>query len=707
LSPEPTFIPHGELLRLLVQLTVLLGFARILGETARRFGLPGVVGELLAGVMLGPSVAGVLLPGVAGLWIPESPTQGRLLEVVASLGAITLLVVTGLETDLGLIRRRANVALGVAAGGLLVPFVLGMALGWWFPGDLLGDPGERLVFALFLATAMAVSAIPVLATILLELGMMRRDVGQTMLAAGMIDDLAGWTLLGVVVSLSGDGGGLRSVSSTIAAVAAFILATWLLARPLAAVSVRLVHSVPGPSHRFLSLAVVLVMGWAAVSHAMHLEPVIGAFVMGILLGRLRRVPAHTFETLEDVTFGIFAPIFFATAGLKVDITTLTQPRLALLTAAVISVAVIGKLTGVYLGARWLAGSPPAHALAYGIGLTARGAIGIVVATVGLSLGILTVEVFSMVVAMAVATSLVTPPALKAVLSRILPDPEEATRLRRESALTGGALPPTQRVLVAVRPGGEVDETTEVKVELLSKLARTQIAVTVLSVADPENRATAEAVGRRIAAHLEGDVSIRVVAGDPVRVVLAEAEKGYDLVILGAPETTGDRPLGPVLEEMVRMLPVPSLIIRALPHSDWRGRRILVPTDGSLPARRAFELALRLASEQTQVFALHVVPPEVSPAVSVSDTGPTRRLELAHQVLTEARERGSALGLRVETLVEVGDPPEDLILSTAARLGADLIVVGTSARAGTTRLYLGSRVETLLREAPVTVAVLNS
>ena len=127
---------------------------------------------------------------------------------MALIGVMLLMVVTGFETDLGLIRRRAGTAVGVATGGLLVPFAAGLALGWWFPADLLGDPDQRLVFALFLATAMAVSAIPVLAAILLELRLMRRDIGQTMLAAGMVDDLAGWAVLGVVIALAEGGGGL-------------------------------------------------------------------------------------------------------------------------------------------------------------------------------------------------------------------------------------------------------------------------------------------------------------------------------------------------------------------------------------------------------------------------------------------------------------------------------------------------------------------
>ena len=197
--------PHADVLRLLIQVAALLGLARLLGEICQRIGQPTVVGEILAGVLLGPSVLGALAPSLAAWTIPQNAIQGHLLELVSLIGVMLLLVITGLETDLALIRRKARTALGVAVGGLVVPFISGLVLGWLFPADLLTDQSQRTVFALFLATALSISAIPVLAKVLIDLRMIRRDIGQTMLAAGMIDDITGWTLLGIVAGLASAG----------------------------------------------------------------------------------------------------------------------------------------------------------------------------------------------------------------------------------------------------------------------------------------------------------------------------------------------------------------------------------------------------------------------------------------------------------------------------------------------------------------------
>ncbi|HEV2736481.1 MAG TPA: cation:proton antiporter, partial [Longimicrobiaceae bacterium] len=198
-----TAAPHHDVLVLVIQIALLLFVARALGEIAQRLKQPAVVGEILAGILLGPSLLSGFFP-VLGEWIvPHSRTQGYLLEVVSLFGAMFLLLITGLETDLRLIRRQARTAMGASLGGILVPFGLGYALGSYLPTSLLADPERRLVFALFIATALSISAIPVIAKVLMDLKLMRRDVGQAILAAGMTDDAIGWMLLSVVLGLAG------------------------------------------------------------------------------------------------------------------------------------------------------------------------------------------------------------------------------------------------------------------------------------------------------------------------------------------------------------------------------------------------------------------------------------------------------------------------------------------------------------------------
>jgi Kef-type K+ transport system membrane component KefB len=226
-----TAASHAEVLQLVIQIALLLAAARFLGGLASRMGQPAVVGEILAGVILGPSLLASLIPWVGEWVLPQTPAQGYMLEVVALIGVMLLLVITGLETDLALIRRRIGVALGVAVGGLVVPFVTGLLLGFSLPDSLLVDPSERTVFALFVATALSISAIPVLAKILMDLDLMRREFGQTVLAAGMIDDITGWTMLGLVTALaSAEAITAGTVLQTVLMVVIFVLATVTVGR---------------------------------------------------------------------------------------------------------------------------------------------------------------------------------------------------------------------------------------------------------------------------------------------------------------------------------------------------------------------------------------------------------------------------------------------------------------------------------------------
>src|SRR5437867_6956712 len=203
--PGVTPLGGHELLLLLVQFGLLLLVARVLGELAVRLRLPSVVGELLAGFLLGPTLLGHLAPGVFSTLFPHEPSQFHLLEAFSWFGVIMLLVLTGLETDIELIARKGTKALAISAGGIVVPFATGLGLGFLLPGQFLVRPDQRVVFALFVGTALALSAIPVIAKVLMEMNLVWRDIGQLTLAAGMIDDVTGWILLGVVTGLAQSG----------------------------------------------------------------------------------------------------------------------------------------------------------------------------------------------------------------------------------------------------------------------------------------------------------------------------------------------------------------------------------------------------------------------------------------------------------------------------------------------------------------------
>lgn len=720
-----TAASHHDVLVLVVQVAVLLLAARGLGELMERLGQPAVIGELLAGIVLGPSLLAGVFPFVAEWIVPQTAVQGYLLETVAMIGVMFLLVVTGLETDLSLIVRHARTALSVSWGGIAVTFSTGFLLGWQLPDFLLAEPDRRLVFALFVATALAISAIPVIAKVLIDMGLIRRDIGQTILAAGMSDDTIGWILLGIVAGLARTGevsvgGVVRTVGSVLLFLAlAFTVGRWLVRGALNTVQDRAVSR-----DRLLTLVVVLAFAFGAVTQALDLEPVLGAFVLGILFGQMRRLPDEVHEQLETVALGIFAPIFFASAGLKVDVQALLDPTLGAITLLVIAVASLGKVAGTYAGARLMGGKDHWTALSYGAGLNARGALEIIIATVGLQVGILTQEMFSVIVVMAMATSLMAPFALRFTLRRVTPGEEEIERLEREELAEETLVDTVHRVLlpVRVRESGASAATQTIEARLLERLGAAQeLSVTLMSVVEEGEEERARAFLDDVEEELFGhvDTTVKVFEGRRVGdAILDEAEKDYDLIVLGAPDVgqTTEVVFSRLVDYVVRMSSLPTLVVQGGDvAAGWRPRRMLVPTNGSRAAGRAAEVAFTLSARDLEeeaggssVTVLNVLVEEDDPHhLDADGTVLARRRAVAREIVEELRELGGGLGASPAGVVRRGPSPEEVILETAENERIDLVLLGTDVRTASERLFIGPRVERILLDAPCPVVVLNT
>ena len=485
---------HDDTLAILILLATLLLTARVLGTVAQRMGQPAVLGEILAGVILGPSLLAGLVPGLEQWLIPQNATQGHLLELVALLGALFLLLLTGLETDLALIRHQARTAIGVAAGGLLLPMASGFALGMVLPDSLLGPGVERTVFAVFLATALAISSIAVIGKVLIDMDLMRRDIGQTIIAAAVIDDTIGWVCLAIVAGLAG-GAALTagSVGGVVLTTAAFFVAAFTLGRFVVRRLMRYVTQNGRSTDLVLSATVVLMFAGAAVSSALHLEAILGSFVVGMLLGQVTSLPLPVRLTLERLTVGIFAPVFFAVAGLKMDLMALAEPELALLTAAVLVVATFGKVVGAFAGAKVSGVADNWRAISFGAALNARAAMGIIIATVGLSLEIIGQDMFSMLVLMSMLTAVVAPPTLRWAVQRVAIDPSEAARLAREARAGRSWVMGVERILIPVRYNPDNGGRRPLELHLLERFASgRELSITVFSAVAPEDGDAARA-----------------------------------------------------------------------------------------------------------------------------------------------------------------------------------------------------------------------
>ncbi|NOT58207.1 MAG: universal stress protein [Deltaproteobacteria bacterium] len=715
-------IPGHQLFLFIIQFALLLTSARLLGELLKRYGQPPVFGELLAGIILGPSLLGWLFPwGFAALFPPDVQ-QFHLLELISWLGMLFLLLLTGLETDLALLRRLGRPAMLASLFGIIIPFAFGYLLGTTIPDHLLANPAQRLIFELFLGTALAISAVPVIAKILLDLGILKRNIGTIVMAAAIVDDIAGWTILSMLMGMMAKG------TLDVTAVAQGIASTTIFVGVALVVGVRVVrrmlrwideHVQVEEAHITAILVVTLIC--AAITEAIGIHAIFGAFVAGVLFAQSPRVRANALEKLVGVVHGVFTPVFFAFVGLRVDLTQLQDPKLVIL---VLVTACAGKLVGCTLGGllgrlSWW------ESVSIGIGMNARGGMELIIALVGLTSGILSSEVYSSLVLMAMVTSLMAPPLLKWSLSHIPPSSEEQERLNL-TAQRSIFDKRTLRVLLPTAGGPNAMTALRMAAPMVS---HDDAVVTALFLHTDSASIFAgrwwtrwwrtpgempddpflplQQVARESGVTLEK----RAVAmnGAPLAtVILKEAQRGYDLIFLGA--SSYQHPLGGTFLEAVLIDPPAHVAIIKARDEKPRYERILVPTTGDAHSQLAIEFAAMYAEDtNAHVTLFHVLPLPERPR----SWWPRRReTGLDHQVLNmmadtmvwEMRPAHAKPDLRLAAKVIEGEHPTEEILREASRGGYDLVVFGTANRSGRADSFLGHRAEQLVNQAPCTVVV---
>ena len=701
----PVVKPIGEheLFLCFVEFTLLLVVARSLGELAVRLRLPSVVGELLAGLVLGPSVFGAITPGLFHSVFPRQPEQFHLLEVLSWLGVLMLLILTGLETDVQLIARKGRGALAISLGGIAVPFATGVALGSVLPGDFVADPGKRLVFTLFIGTAMSISAIPVIAKVLMEMKIIRRDIGQITLAAGMIDDTVGWILLSVVAGLATSGSvDVATVGKSIVSVLGVILVAFTVGRRFVAFVIRELDNRVGGDTIKITALMALALTFGSITHWLHLEAVLGAFIAGILVGQVKRFDERLRHIFEQAALGIFAPVFFAYSGLKVDLARLVSPKVLGVGLIVLGVATVGKFIGAYAGARV---SRLSHweALSLGAGMNARGAMEIIVATIGYSRGILTAEMYSIILMVAVATSLMAPPLLRWTLGHVEIAGDEKERLEAEERRKESFIGNLKRVLLPVPPGVDVRPAAQL-VALV--VADEDVEVTELLLED-DNGEPAEGereVTEALEEHGERPrLLIRHTAGGAAERILSEAERGYDLLVMATTrEARGRRPFADIVDAVIQDSPCPLFVLNTPVGNGHTAqgplRYIVVPVAGRPADTAAAEVAFTLAAGTDIVVDLvHVVSGPQHTLRVGGDQALLDAVEIGEDLVEKMAELGRAIGASVEGSVLISDHPERAIVERAEQRG-DLIVVASHRRLVSQRAFFGHRTDHILENA---------
>jgi Kef-type K+ transport system membrane component KefB len=403
----------------LLALTVVVAVAQLAGAVARALRQPPVIGEIVAGIALGPSLLGLVAPGAVETLFPLDARP--YLQLLAQLGLVVFMLLVGLEVDLDVLRRRRRLVGAVAGSSVVLPFALGVGLAVVVHAQharTASGPVPLLPFALFVGTALAVTAFPVLARIVRDRGLARTPVGAIALATAAVTDVVAWAVLAVVVSLVATAG--TPPVLVLAGLAAFTALMLGVVRPLLA----RVHRA-GLLDRLAPRTVVGLVLLGAVAcawctQAMGLHAIFGPFLLGLALPRHARTTAMLETRLTDVSTGLLLPCFFVVTGLGVDLTQLRGDALVLLAAALV-LAVGGKVVGAAVPAR-LCGLPRAESLALGVLLSTRGLTELVVLDVGRSVGLLDPTLFAVLVATAVLTTVATGPLLSLVPAAPRPAP---------------------------------------------------------------------------------------------------------------------------------------------------------------------------------------------------------------------------------------------------------------------------------------------
>ncbi len=705
---------------LIGQIVLLIIVGRLLAEGMLRIGQPAVMGQLLAGILLGPSVLGALWPDAHHFIFPDSPEQKAMINGLAQFGILMLLLLAGMETELSLVRSVRRAAVSASLGGITLPFICGFLLGQFLPEALLPEPEKRLVTSLFLGTALSISSVKIVASVVRDMGFLRRDVGQVILASAIVDDTIGWIIIAITLGLAGqDSFSWLSLGKSVFGTLAFLAFSFTFGRRIVFKFIQWSNDYFRGEAPVIATILVVMGAFALITNLIGVHTVLGAFVAGILVGESPILTEEIDKQLRGLVAGLFMPVFFGLAGLNSDLSILTNPELALLTTGLVLIASFGKAAGAFTGG-WFGGLTGKECVALAMGMNARGSTEVIVATIGLSMGVLSQNLFTMIVAMAFITTTAMPPTLRWALHRLPIRKAEQKRIDREEFEQHAYVPNLERILVAV----DGSATGRFAARMAGLLAGSRgMPVTVLDIANAGSKraptkaaaedtqptqaaetieiitAAAEKVGARDDATPKVDVITRQHAMPPAEAIAEEARRGYDLLVIGVEPTVGARggfheKVSTLVQEFEGSIAI--AIARGAHEKDPVGSdlNILTPVTGNENSRRGAEIAVTLAK------AANATATAVS-VINRDARNKRQRRREADALVEEVKQIAAHHTAKVTTAVRIDVSVEEAILQTIERGEHDLVVMGASRRPGDA-LSFGDVATALLKGAKCSI-----
>lgn len=719
----------------LAQLITLMVVGRLMGEAMSRIGQPSVMGQLLAGILLGPSVLGLVWPDVQHALFPAAKEQKAMIDAISQFGILLLLLLTGMETDLKLVRKVGRAAISISLTGVAVPFACGVTLGLLMPDSLLPGADKRLLTALFLGTALSISSIKIVAAVVREMGFTRRNLGQVIVSSAIMEDTIGWVIIAITFGLAQAGHiDVVSVAKSVIGTAIFLIASFTIGRRIVFHLIRLANDHFESEFPVITTILVIMGTMALTTHLIGVHTVLGAFVAGVLIGESPILTKHIDDQLRGLILAFFMPVFFGLAGLSADLTILKDPQLLLMALGLIAIASVGKFAGAFIGGE-IGGLTRREAFALACGMNARGSTEVIVATIGLSMGALTQDLFTMIVAMAIVTTMAMPPMLRFALARVPMRKAERERLEREEFEAKGFVSNLERLLLAA------DESANGRFasRLAGVLAATRgLPITVLPLSDSDER-TGKQSGRRDKSAKDdkdspgerAEAAVRSAAEDskrtqtkdyeprPVDVMIRksdatteeavakEAKRGYDLLVVGVANTRTKS--GAFHQDVTRIATSfegPLAVVAAkgdhLREPERSPLDILVPVSGTEVSRRAAEVAVAIA----RVYGRPITTLYIASTASGRKRRRLRARVEEQAIIKDVVELADRYDVEAKTAVRADAAPDEAILFEAKRSPHTLIVMGVSRRPGE-RLSFGDTAAAVLEHAPGSVLFLAS
>ncbi len=403
-----------EVLHFLILISIILILSRLLGELFRKLKQPVVVGEILAGIILGPSLLGHFSPGIFNYVFLSQPRANAAFDGLANIGIILLMFVAGLEVDIKQVRLQFKQGAAISIMGLLVPFMVGFSMVWIFNGYLFATPQTNIVIpAMFFGTALSITALSVIAKVLMDLNILKSRIGSLILTAAMIDDFLGWILFSIIMQMLNTKGENGSFTS-IAMILLFVIFIMTIGRWIIDKLLWLANKYLTAPDGVITVSVCLCFLGAVFTEYLGIRGIFGAFLIGIAVGDSKYFTRLSQHVLHQFIVYIIAPLFFASIGLRINF--ITNFNFGIVSIILIA-ACIGKLIGAGVGSL-IGGLNRNEAMAIAFGMNARGSIAIVLGLSALQANIIDEQLFVGIVVMTVVTILIAGPMMKYYLKRI-------------------------------------------------------------------------------------------------------------------------------------------------------------------------------------------------------------------------------------------------------------------------------------------------